>query len=72
MDDTLPLNFGLMEIDWKTKGPAGGSQIVETLRGVFVDEALYTFQLDHQHVFHEQSILRQSGPCRLLEMKLGR
>ena len=53
MDDTLPLDFGLLEIDEKTEGPAGGSQIVETLRGVFVGEALHTFQLDHQHVFDE-------------------
>ena len=54
MDDPLPLDFGLLEIDQKTEGPAGGSQIVEALRGVLVGEALHTFQLDHQHVFHEE------------------
>src|SRR5260370_39484457 len=53
MDDTLPLDLGLLEIDEKTEGPAGGSQIVETLRDVFVGEVLYTLQLDHQHVFDE-------------------
>jgi hypothetical protein len=31
----------------------GGSQIVETLGGVFVSQALDTFQLDHQHIFDE-------------------
>ena len=34
MDDALPLDFGLLEIDRKTEGPAGGSQVVEALRGV--------------------------------------
>ena len=53
MDDTLPLDFGLLEIDEKTDGPAGGSQIVETLRDVFVGEVLYALQLDHEHVFDE-------------------
>jgi hypothetical protein len=68
-DDTLPFDFGLLEIDEKTKGLAGGSQIVETLRGVFVDEALDTFQLDHQHVFDEDiGKVFSNGvcPCRLL------
>src|SRR5450432_1362616 len=50
-DDTLPLDFGLLEIDEYTKSPAGGSQIVETLGGVFVSQALDTFQFHHQHVF---------------------
>ena len=53
MDDTLPLDFGLVEIDEKTDGPARGSQIVETLREVFVGEVVYTLQLDYQHVFDE-------------------
>ena len=30
MDDTLPLDFRLLEIDQKTDGLAGGSQIVDT------------------------------------------
>jgi hypothetical protein len=46
IDDALPLDFGFLEIDKKTQGPARGSQIVETLRGVFVGETLDTFQLD--------------------------
>ena len=54
MDDTLPLDLGLLEIDEKTNGPAGGSQIVETLRCVLAGEPFHTFQLDHQHVFDEQ------------------
>ena len=54
MDDALPLDFGLLEIDEKTEGPAGSWQVVETLRGVFVREVLHTFQLDHQHVFDEE------------------
>jgi len=54
MDDPLPLDFGLLEIHEKTNGPAGGSQIVETLRGVLAAEPFHTFQLDHQHVFDEE------------------
>src|ERR1017187_4161039 len=53
LDDTLPLDFRLLEIDQKTDGPAGDSQIVETLRSVLVGEPIYTFQLDDQHVFDE-------------------
>ena len=54
MDDTLPLDFRLLEIDEKTDGPAGGSQIGDTLRGVLAGQPFHTFQLDHQHVFNEQ------------------
>ena len=70
MDDTLPLDFGLLEIDWNTEGPAGGSQIVETLRGVFVGEALHTLQLDHQDVFDDDiskvfsGIMALAGYCK--------
>jgi hypothetical protein len=53
MDNPLPLDFGPLEIDEKTDGEAGGSQIVETLRRVFAGEALRTFQFDHEHVFYE-------------------
>src|ERR1035437_8487032 len=51
MDDALPLDFWLLEIDEKTDGAAGGTQIVETLRSVLAGEPIHTFQLDHQHVF---------------------
>jgi hypothetical protein len=54
-DDTLPLDFGLLEIDKKTEGQSRGSKIVETLRRVLVGETLDTFQLDHQHIFHEDA-----------------
>ena len=54
MHDPLPLDFGLLEIDEKTNGPAGGSQIVDTLRGVLAGQPFHTFQLDHQQVFDEQ------------------
>src|SRR5271165_2538750 len=53
-DDSLPLNFGLLEVDQETKGSAGGSKIRKTLRSVFVGEALYALELDHQHVFHKE------------------
>jgi hypothetical protein len=43
MNDPFPLDFGLLEIDQKTEGPAGSSQIVEALRGMFIGEALDTF-----------------------------
>src|ERR1017187_5746843 len=53
MDDALPLDFGLLEIDRETERRAGGSQVVKTLRGVLVGEALHTFQLHQRHVFDE-------------------
>jgi len=52
--DTLPLDFRLLEIDEKTKAPAGGAQVVQTLRSVLVAEALHTFQLHHELVFDEK------------------
>src|ERR1017187_506430 len=61
LDDTLPLDFRLLEIDQKTHGPAGDSQIVETLRSVLAGEPIYTFQLDHQHVFDEEICKVLSG-----------
>jgi hypothetical protein len=54
MDDTFPLDCGLLEIDEKAHGPPGGSQIVKTLRGVLAAEPFHAFQLDHQYVFDEQ------------------
>jgi hypothetical protein len=54
MDDTLPLDFRLLEIDEKTDGPAEGSQIVDTLLGVLAGQPFHTFRLDPQHVFDEQ------------------
>ena len=54
MDDTLPLDFRLLEIDEKTDGPAGGSQIVDTLRRVLAGQPFHTFQPGRQHVFDEQ------------------
>lgn len=36
-----------------TETPAGGSKIVYALRSMFASEAIHTFQLNHQHVFHE-------------------
>ena len=54
MDDTLPLDFRLLEIEEKTDGPAGGSQIVETLRSVLAGEPIHTFQFDYQHVSDEE------------------
>jgi hypothetical protein len=43
-----------LEIDEKTKAPAGGAQVVQTLRGMLVAEALYTFQLHYELVFNEK------------------
>ena len=54
MDDALPLDLGRLEIDGKTDGLAGGSQIVETLRGVLAGEPLPTLQFDHQHAFDKE------------------
>ena len=53
LNDTPPLNFGLLETDQKANGPAGGSQVIEALRTVFVREPLDTFQVDKQRVFGE-------------------
>src|SRR6266498_4039924 len=53
-DETPPLDLGLLKINEQTEGQAGGSQIVKTLRHVFVGEAFGTFQLHHQHVLDKQ------------------
>ena len=53
INDALPLDPGLLEIDEKTNGPAGSSQIIETLRGMFVGKTLYALQLDNQYVFDQ-------------------
>jgi hypothetical protein len=53
MDDALPLDFGLLEIDQKTDGPAGGSQIVNALSRMFVGETFHTFQFNYEDVFNE-------------------
>jgi len=53
MDDSLPLDLGFLEIDPETHRAAGGSQVVETLGGVLVGQAIHTFQLKHQHIFDE-------------------
>ena len=47
------LDLGFLEIDQQTQAPARGSQVVETLRNVFVGETLGTFQLDDQHFFDQ-------------------
>src|ERR1035437_6687497 len=61
LDDTLPLDFRLLEIAQKTDGPAGDSLVVETLRSVLAGEPIYTFQLDDQHVFDEEICTVLSG-----------
>jgi len=44
---------GFLEIDKQAQSLARGSQVVETLRGVFAGEPCGTSQLDHQYIFHE-------------------
>ena len=53
-NDSLPLDFGLLEIDEKTHSPARGPQIVETLGGVLVGKAFGTFQFHHQRVVDKE------------------
>ena len=53
LNDTPPLNFGLLETDQKANGPAGGSQVIEALRGVLVAKPFDAFQLDHEDIFHQ-------------------
>lgn len=56
MNDSLPLDLGFLEIDEQAESPARGSQVIQTLRGVFVGETLSTFQLDDEHVLHEKKV----------------
>ena len=53
MHDPPPLGFGSLEIDEEADGSPRGSQVVETLRGVFMGEALHAFQFDNEHVFDQ-------------------
>jgi hypothetical protein len=50
VNNPLPLNCGPLEIDKETNTAARRSQIVETLRHMFVRETIYTLQLDHNYV----------------------
>ena len=52
-DDPSPFGFGFLEIDQKADASPGGSQVVETLRQVFVGQAFHAFQFDNEHVFDE-------------------
>jgi hypothetical protein len=59
-------NFGPLEIDEKTERSARSSQIVETLRGLFVSKALDTLQFDYQYVVDEnvsEVFSDAVGPC---------
>ena len=55
VDDTLPLDLGFLEIDEQTQSPSRSSQVVDTLRGVFVGRTLGAFQLNNQHIFHQNT-----------------
>ena len=46
--DSLPLDFGVLEVDQKTEAEAGGSEIVEALRGVGCGEAIHAFDFYHK------------------------
>jgi hypothetical protein len=48
--DTPPFDFGSLEIDQKAQAEAGGSQIVDALRGVLVGETIHAFQFNHQYL----------------------
>jgi hypothetical protein len=56
MDDTLPLDSRLLEIDEKTDGEAGSSQIVETLHRVFAGETLHTTRRSARYPPTEQPL----------------
>ena len=43
-----------MKVDQQAEGKAGGAQVVEALRHVFVGEALDAFDFDHKHVFDDE------------------
>jgi hypothetical protein len=51
MHDSLPFDFGALEVDEKTEAEARGSQVVETLRGVAGGEAVHAFDFDYQEIF---------------------
>ena len=53
--DALPFDFGLPEVDQKTEAEAGGSQVVETLRGVGGGEAVHAFHFDNEQVLDEDA-----------------
>jgi hypothetical protein len=43
-----------LEIDQKTEAEAGGSQVVEALRGVAGGEAIHTFHFDYEKILDEE------------------
>jgi hypothetical protein len=54
VDDPSPFDLGFLEINKETNTPAGGAQVIEALRCVFVGEAVDAFQLHQQRVFDEK------------------
>jgi hypothetical protein len=51
MDNALPFDLGLLEVDQEADSQAGSYQVVETLSRMLAGEALDTLEFDHQHVF---------------------
>jgi hypothetical protein len=54
MNNSLPFDFGSLEIHQQTKRYAGRFQIVEALRGMLAGETLHAFKFDYQHTLDEQ------------------
>jgi hypothetical protein len=50
INNTLPLDFRLLEIDRKADVPPRGPQVVDALRDVLVGETLHAFEFDNQNV----------------------
>ena len=54
VDDSLPLDIGLLEVDQKGQAQAGGLEIVDALRQVFVGETICAFELDEDAVLDQK------------------
>lgn len=53
-NDSLPFDFGLLEVDQEAERPIGSFQIVEALGYVFGSETVYAFQYDEECILDEK------------------
>ena len=55
LNDTLPFDFGRLEIDQDAQAQVGGPRIIEALGGVLVGETIHALQLHRQYVLNEDA-----------------
>jgi hypothetical protein len=52
----FPSTLGFLEVDQKAKPESGGTQIIQTLRGVLVGETFHALQFHDQDAGHDDRV----------------